>query len=85
MPPDEGPNEGRISSGVAITTAPVTARAPDEGARGSADLPQTPDEAARTSGDPTEFVAELRTIAELHASGALTDEEFARAKARVLS
>lgn len=34
--------------------------------------------------DPAAFVAELRALADLHASGALSDEEYARAKARVL-
>lgn len=88
MPQDVGPNEGRLSSGVAITDAPVTAD--------TADITATSDEAAsrgaaassqdagHAPGDPAEFVAELRTIAELHASGALTDDEFERAKARVL-
>lgn len=86
MPQDVGPNEGRLSSGVAITRAPVTADAAtstsDEAA---AQVPAASSrEAVRAPGDPAEFVAELRTIAELHASGALTDEEFERAKARVL-
>jgi hypothetical protein len=70
MPHDEGPNEGRLSSGVSITSAPVTA--------------DTPAEETRASGDPADFVAELRTLAELRSSGALTEEEFDRAKARVL-
>jgi hypothetical protein len=36
------------------------------------------------SGDDPAFVTELATLAELHGSGALTDEEFATAKLRLL-
>lgn len=40
-----------------------------------------PDPMERT---PTAFIEELATLAELHGSGALTDEEFASAKQRLL-
>lgn len=85
MPQDVGPNEGRLSSGVAITSAPVTSDTSDTSDEAASRVPAASfGEAARAPGDAAEFVAELRAIAELHASGALTDEEFERAKARVL-
>lgn len=39
----------------------------------------------RVSRRPTDLGGHLSRLAELHASGALTDEEFARAKSRVLA
>jgi hypothetical protein len=85
MPSDAGLNEGRSSSGVALTDAPVTVGVSD-GAPGRSGVPEVPSEdGARAPADPAEFVAELRTLAELHTSGALSDDEFERAKARVLS
>lgn len=40
---------------------------------------------ATTTQQQTDVAAQLKTLAELHASGALSDEEFATAKARLLS
>lgn len=92
MPRETGPAEGRLSSSVAITRAPVTPRA-----AGTADAtpaptfpPPPPPAGPGGSGAPngdgaaTDLVAELQALAELHGSGALTDEEFERAKARLL-
>ncbi|MBC7300823.1 MAG: SHOCT domain-containing protein [Nocardia sp.] len=45
--------------------------------------PAAPPPAAPSSGSDT--VAQLGTLAELHASGALSDAEFAAAKAKLLS
>lgn len=85
MPREVGPTEGRLSAGVSITDAP----APEP----TADPPPTagvpPTEAsdrrvASAPSDPAAFVAELQALADLRASGALSDEEYERAKARVL-
>lgn len=97
MPHETGPTEGRLSSGVALTSAPGDVALP------AADPPQPPppppppppaaDPASATSeaapgppdaADPADLVTELRALADLRASGALTEEEFQRAKARVL-
>jgi hypothetical protein len=37
-----------------------------------------------TSGQGTDITAELKRLADLHSQGALSDEEFAAAKAKVL-
>jgi Short C-terminal domain len=50
-------------------------------AAATAPPPQAPPPAAEV-GDPT--VEKINQLAQLHASGALTDEEFAAAKAKVL-
>ena len=64
-------------------------RAPDEGEPEVAPAPEVP--AAPPPPAPTAAAAgasppadELQRLADLHSSGALTDEEFAAAKARVL-
>ncbi len=80
MPRDEGPNEGRLSSGVAITTAPPTS----ETASDVREPASHPPEVSTSPADASDLVAELRALAELHTSGALSDEEFGRAKARLL-
>jgi hypothetical protein len=43
-----------------------------------------PDRPLRAAGDPEDPVARLRGLRDLHAAGALTDAEFAAAKARVI-
>lgn len=44
-----------------------------------------PAPAAEASGLSADAIAQLKSIAELHASGVLTDEEFATQKARILN
>ena len=41
--------------------------------------------ATRGSGRPVDLTSGLKELAELHASGALTDEEYAAAKARMIA
>lgn len=77
LPRDAGPNEGRLSSGVSLTSAPATAQR-------TTPPPPPPPSAAPQELTPADLVAELRSLAELHDAGALTDEEFERAKARIL-
>ena len=50
--------------------------------RSACPLPEAPPPAAAPEEDPT--VAKLNELAQLHASGVLTDEEFAAAKAKAL-
>jgi hypothetical protein len=74
---------GRYSAGVSLAPAPVLRdpAVPEP-------PPPPPTSPTREAGDQVadarELVSELRQLAELHASGALTDEEFERAKARVI-
>ena len=68
--PSEGPVLGS-SSGVVVN--PDVARAPN--------APSVPPAEDR---GPDDLVARLKELADLHEAGALTDEEFERAKARVL-
>ena len=46
--------------------------------------PQAAPPPAPTAPAPTDSTAELERLAKLHESGALTDEEFAAAKAKIL-
>jgi hypothetical protein len=46
--------------------------------------PASPPPPALAAGPPPGSIAELERLSRLHASGALTDEEFAAAKARAL-
>lgn len=65
---------------------------PDLGGQGDGRSPSvavrtastTAPEAASPRGPSANLVKELQALAELHASGALTDDEFDRAKARLL-
>lgn len=91
MPHEPAPTEGRISAGVSITRAPATeprtvvsappslTASPEESRDGS-----LPAGSAPGSVDRERLVAELQALADLRASGALSDDEFERAKARVL-
>ncbi len=94
MPPETPTTVGRVSSSVSVTTA---ARA--EEPRGRAGLPPPPpppppgaprgSPSSAASGtteghQPSELVTELQALADLHRSGAQTDEEFELAKARLL-
>ena len=65
-----------VLAGAAQAAAPATVRAP-------AAAPGTAAEAPAAA--PTDVVGRLATLADLHARGALTDEEFVSAKARVLA
>jgi len=55
------------------------AAAAEQGAAQAAPMPVPPPAA-----QPADMTAELTNLANLHASGALTDEEFAAAKAKIL-
>ena len=46
--------------------------------------PSTEQYEAASAPPPTDPVDQLRQLAELHASGGLTDEEFAAAKAKII-
>jgi len=52
--------------------------------RGNNDAPAEEYEAAPPPPAPASDMDQLQQLAELHASGALTDEEFAAAKAKIL-
>lgn len=100
MPHDSGPDEGRLSPGVTITQhppgpvpatdgpPPPSGSAPSDAAAVPSSAVPPPVAAPRPSAAPppgaAELVAELQVLAELRASGALSEEEFERAKARVL-
>jgi hypothetical protein len=83
MPSEVGPSGGRMSSSVTVFQAPTGTPPPPP----PPPPPRTDagGDVARGGGaDPADLVAELRTLAELHQSGELTDAQFERAKARVL-
>lgn len=89
MPREVGPTEGRLSAGVSITDAPApepTADPPPTAAEPSTEPPTEASDrrVASAPSGPAAFVAELQALADLRASGALSDEEYERAKARVL-
>ena len=52
--------------------------------RGSSDDEQQPEEPAQYAPAPADSADELEHLAQLHASGVLTDEEFTSAKAKVI-
>ena len=52
--------------------------------RGGGDDPPPEESAAPPLAAPASEMDQLQQLAELHASGALTDEEFAAAKAKIL-
>jgi hypothetical protein len=98
LPPEPASGGGRSSTSVIVTSPvgvdprtvtppppvpPPGATAADAGPDAAADA--GPD-AAADAGDagPGSLVTTLRELADLHAAGALTDEEFERAKAQVL-
>jgi hypothetical protein len=99
LPPEQEPDRGRISSSVTVTDGPAATRptgaAPAPGpppaapaaragsATPPAATPETSD-AQPPAEDPPSLARTLRELADLHASGALSDEEFEQAKARVL-
>lgn len=64
----------------------VAGRQAAAAAPGAPGAPAAPAAAAapEPSGLSPEAIAQLKSIAELHASGVLTDEEFATQKARIL-
>jgi hypothetical protein len=71
LPPEPAAVDARRSTSVTVTSSP-TAPAP---------APTPPPPTERGGGD---LVGTLRELADLHASGALSDDEFERAKAKVL-
>jgi putative oligomerization/nucleic acid binding protein len=56
------------------------AAAMEQGVAQGAPMPAAPPAAQA----PTDMAAELKNLADLHTGGALTDEEFAAAKAKIL-
>jgi hypothetical protein len=98
MPRDDDRAEGRSSTGVSLRAgapAPVAPSAPVARSAPTAAMPPPPpppppppaDAPELTVGEdhgPLEIARELESLAHLHARGVLTDEEFERAKARVL-
>jgi hypothetical protein len=93
LPAEEtGPSPRPIPSGVVLTDAPTTAST-SAGPQAPPSPPPPPPAAAvpatNGAGDAGEapdedLIAKLRELADLHRSGALTDEEFRRAKQAVL-
>jgi hypothetical protein len=61
-----------------------TNRAIQEQAAAAPPPPAPPAPEAQSGGGATDRIAQLQQLASLHESGALTDEEFAAAKAQVL-
>jgi hypothetical protein len=100
LPPEQEPDRGRISSSVTVTEGPAAtsptgaAQAPvppPTAPAVRAGSPATPpaatpsmSDAEPTAEDPSSLARTLRALADLHASGALSDEEFEQAKAKVL-
>jgi hypothetical protein len=100
LPPEQEPDRGRISSSVTVTEGPAAtsptgaAQAPvppPTAPAVRAGSPATPpaatpsmSDAEPTAEDPSSLARTLRELADLHASGALSDEEFEQAKAKVL-
>jgi hypothetical protein len=99
LPPEPSAGGGRTSTSV-IVTSPVRAAAatppppipppgatpPDAGPPDATTLETGPPDATprATDTEPGSLVTTLRELADLHAAGALTDEEFELAKAQVL-
>jgi hypothetical protein len=67
-----------VIAGTAIASSRSSANQPQ-------DYEQAPVEQAPAAPPPATQADEIEHLAELHASGALTDEEFANAKAKVLA
>jgi hypothetical protein len=96
LPPEQEPESGRISSSVTVTdgpgpTAPTGATPtppapPSSVAAAAGATAETPEASDVTSAakDPSSLARTLRDLADLHASGALSDEEFEQAKAKVI-
>lgn len=76
----------RTAARTAIIAGTATAVAGKVAARQSAAGAAPPaEEPAPPTGLSVEAMAQLKQLAELHASGVLTDEEFATQKARILA
>ena len=73
----QGQAQGQGATPAAPPAAPAPAAAPPAAAPPAAPAPA----AAAGGNDP---VAQLQQLAQLHQSGALSDEEFAQAKSRIL-
>jgi hypothetical protein len=72
----------RMAAGAA--TAGIAYRAGQRRAEQDAYDQQAAEAYAATQAPPSDTIAELERLARLHESGALTDQEFAAAKARAL-
>jgi hypothetical protein len=88
MPSEQGPNEGRYSSSVSITRSGSSVRsasaATDRPAGPDAGQPNHPPAPSRQRPRAEDMDVYMRELDDLHAAGALTDEEVERAKARLL-
>jgi hypothetical protein len=80
LPPEPSSGGGRTSTSVIVTSPAAT--------RTTTPPPPVAPPGAAPAGapdaEPGSLVTTLRELADLHAAGALTDEEFERAKAQVL-
>ena len=75
----------RVAAGAATATVAYKAGQRRTEQNQSADQAQAPQAApAPAPAVPTDSTAELERLAKLHESGALTDEEFAAAKSKLL-
>ena len=72
-----------VIAGTATATMNAVGGASRRGPAPEAAAPPAPEQAASTLGDDT--IAKLKQLGELHASGVLTDQEFAQAKAKLLA
>jgi hypothetical protein len=86
MPRDDDQAEGRSSSGVSLRRAAPAPVAPPAPAVPPPPPPPGDPSEVTTNEDhgPLDIARELGSLAHLHARGVLTDDEFERAKARVL-
>jgi hypothetical protein len=82
LPTEPTAETGRVSSSVTVTTAPRAAPAPPPSSTPPPPIP--PPGAEPAPSDPAALTRTLRELAALNEAGALSDEEFRRAKARVL-
>jgi hypothetical protein len=74
---------GAATAGIAYHAGKEHAEHAQQGEQGDATPPAPAPEVAPVAAAP-DATAELERLAQLHQSGALTDEEFAAAKAKVL-
>jgi uncharacterized membrane protein YebE (DUF533 family) len=77
----------RVAAGAATATVAYKAgqrRTQQNQYNGQAQAPPPQEPSAPAAQAPTDSTAELERLAKLHESGALNDEEFAAAKAKLL-
>jgi hypothetical protein len=90
LPPEPTPASARRSTSVTVTSPSASATAPAGPTPAGPTPAHPPAPTAAPTPPPTgqgtggDLVGTLRQLADLHASGALSDDEFERAKAKVL-